>query len=393
MEKQKAVQVVKSVEKIQGKDPGTGRIRILHVIDSLPREGAEILLYDLLERSDRSLFDFRVVALARGGSVAEMLRLLGVEVVILGRKSRWDARAFLRLCRLIRRERIGIVHSHIFSSHLWGALAGRLSGARVLRTEHNMSEWKTGWRRRLDRLALGLTARVIAVSEPVRVSLLVTAGLPPEKVQTVPNGLNLERLRSSVPREEKMRQLGLDPLSRFGVISAALTTKKGHCYLLEALAQIRPRLPDFRMLLLGEGELRGELDRRISELGLRETALLLGSRPDAPQIVAAADLFVLSSTREGLSIAMLEAMALGRPVVATAVGGAPDVIEHGRNGLLVPPGDPVALGRAIETVLGDPDSARRLGAAARETVLRRFGFERMVERYREIYLGLARRLN
>jgi len=366
-------------------------ITVLHLIDSLPREGAEILLYDLLQRSNRQGFRFLVVALGEGGEVAGMIEELGIEVEILRRKSCWDPGAFIRLCRLIHREKADIVHSHLFSSHIWGAAGGRLAGARVLRTEHNMSEWKRPWRARLDRLLAFLTARAIAVSEPVRQSLIDVSGFSPERVLTITNGLNLERIAPGGQGREVLAQLGLPPETRLGGMAAALTEKKGHRYLLEATARVVEQHPNFRLLLLGEGELRGQLEADIRRRDLQEEVILLGNRGDALEIVRHLDLFVMSSVREGLSIALLEALALERPAVVTAVGGAPGVIENGVSGLLVPPADPAALAEGMLRLLEDPEEAREMGRRAGAFIRKKFDFQRMVDAYRDVYLELAGR--
>jgi len=351
-----------------------------------------MVVYDLVSRSDREEFDFLVCALTRGGGVAEMLSQIGIPVVILGRRSLLDLPRFIRLLGLIGDRRVDLIHTHLFSSHLWG-WAASLCFPRVglVRTEHNMSEWKNFIRRRLDRLLSWRTGRFAAVSEPVRDSLVSRCRVDPGKVEVIVNGLNTERLRDRSDPEELKRELGLAKGEKAVVTAAALTQKKGHRYLLEAAGLVASRRADVRFLLLGAGELKDELEAEIRERGLGERVRLLGSRPDAARIIGLADLFVLSSTREGLPISLLEAMALRRPVAVTAVGGCPDLVRDGENGLLVPPRDGPALAAAVERVLDDPRMGERLGRAAAATVAAGYGMEAMITAYRKIYRRQSRR--
>jgi glycosyltransferase involved in cell wall biosynthesis len=373
--------------------PSPAKIKILQIIDSLPREGAEILLFDIVSRCDPVSFSFAVAALTRGGGAAEMISAAGIPVRLLGRRSRWDLPAFLRLRRLVREYRPSIVHTHLFSSRLWGTLAVRLSGvpAAIVHTEHNTSEWKGSRRAAADRVLSLLTDRMVAVSAPVRDSLVSCCRIAAGRITVIENGLNFERMPAAVSRPELMRRLKLPPESLLVGIVAALTPKKGHVYFLEAAARILSRRRDVRFLVLGEGEIRGDLERLAEEKGIGGNVHFLGSRPDAIEIIAAVDVFVLSSIREGLSLALLEAMALARPAVVTSVGGAAGVIESGRTGILVPPRDSPALAEAIDRLLADPDLRRETGERAAAAVRKRFDAGRMIRDYEELYRQLGGR--
>jgi glycosyltransferase involved in cell wall biosynthesis len=345
-----------------------------------------MVVYDLVQRGDREEFNFLVCGLTRGGGVAKMLEAIGIPVFILGRRSFLDLRRFFQLLRLIRDRKVDVIHTHLFSSHLWGGAAALFfPRVRLLRTEHNMSEWKTPLHRGLDHLLSFRADSIIAVSEPVRKSLISRCRINQEKVEVIVNGLNTERLRTAAGPEEIRRKLGIPEGGKVVVTAAALTPKKGHRYLLKAAELIAGRREDVYFILLGEGKLRGELEEEIRNRGLTGQVCLLGSRPDAPEIIGRADLFVLSSTREGLPISLLEAMALQRPVVVTAVGGCPELIDDGQNGILVPPRDAGKLAGAIEKVLDHPQLGKRLGTAAAATVAEGYGMDKMIESYREIY--------
>ncbi len=365
---------------------GRRKITILHLIDSLPREGAEMVVYDLIQQGNREEFNFLVVALTRGGGVAEMLKAIDIPVDILKRRSFLDLRAFRRLLRLIRNRRVDVIQTHLFSSHLWGwAAALFFPRVRLLRVEHNMSEWKNYLRRGLDYLLSFRTDRFVAVSKPVRGSLVSRCRIDPVRVEVIVNGLNTDRLRPGSDPAAWRRKLEIPAESKIVVTAAALTSKKGHRYLLSASELVSAHRDDVYFLLLGEGELRGELESSIRERGLTDRVFLLGSRSDAVEIISQSDLFVLSSIREGLPISLLEAMALNRPVVVTAVGGCPDLIVEGENGLLVQPRDGAGLAAAIVKVLDSPGLGERLGKAAAQTVVTGYGMRGMIEAYEQLY--------
>lgn len=362
------------------------KITVLHLIDSLPREGAEMVIYDLIQQGDSDGFEVLVCALTRGGGIADMLEEIGVPVFILGRSSACDLKTFRRFINLIKEQQVDIIHTHLFSSHLWGGLAAIFFPMSVLfRTEHNMSEWKNVTRRVIDKLLSLRTDQIVAVSEPVRVSLSTLCRIPLDKVQTIENGINIDRLKGGDNPSGKLNELGIPPGSHLIGCSAALTAKKGHRYLLDAAEIVLAERKNVYFLLLGDGELREELNSSIKVRGLEDRVLLLGSRSDAVEIVALLDIFVLSSIREGLSIALLEAMALGRAVVVTGVGGSIDLIRDGISGFLVPPKDGPALAEALERVLDNPGLKARLGRAAAEDVLTGYKMDNMVGEYAQLY--------
>jgi len=364
----------------------TKKITVLHLIDSLPREGAEMVIYDLIQQGDRESFEMLVCALTRGGGVAEMLEEIGVPVFILGRSSAWDMKTLRRLINLIKERQVDIIHTHLFSSHLWGGLAAAfLRGCVLFRTEHNMSEWKNIPHRVVDKLLSLRTDQIVAVSKPVRESISARCRIPLSKVWTIENGINIDRLKGGGDPTGKLYELGIPPGSSLIGCSAALTPKKGHEYLLDAAEIVLAERENIYFLLLGDGELREELNSSIKARGMEGRVLLLGSRPDAVEIVALLDIFVLSSIREGLSIALLEAMALGRAVVVTGVGGSIDLIRDGISGFLVPPRDGPALAEALGRVLDNPKLKERLGRAAAEDVLAGYKMGKMVREYDRLY--------
>jgi glycosyltransferase involved in cell wall biosynthesis len=226
---------------------------------------------------------------------------------------------------------------------------------------------------------------VVAVSDDIARGLLEGAWAPAERLHTVLNGVDLQHFRPSRDRGASRAPLGL-PLTVpvIGTV-ARLSPEKDQFTLLQAFARVRQALPEARLVIVGDGPLRPDLTAQSQELGVAEHTLFLGERSDVAALFGAMDVFCLPSRTEGTSLTLLEAMASGLPVVATAVGGTPEVVEADRSGFLVPPAEPQALADALVRVLKHPDLADRMGAAGRGIVAARYSLRAMVEQYSELY--------
>jgi len=372
----------------------TGAVRVAYVIDKLHLAGAQIHLLQLLRGLDRRAFEPRVFCLIRGGPVAERIRALGIEVDVLGMGSIYGPRALRALPRLVRALRgTAIAHTYLVSANVYGTLAARLAGVPAVVTSRRDTGFSRNWRLRLveEWLVNPRVDRVTAVSPAIAREVRAERGLSADKVVTIPNGVDPAAFDPALPPREAARsRLGLaGDESALGVI-AHLSPVKGHADLLAAMARIVAAVPRARLFVVGDGILRPELEARSRSLGLGDRVIFTGAREDVATILAALDVVVVPSHTEGLSNALLEAMAMARPVVATAVGGNPDAVEAGVTGLLVPPNDPEALAAAVLRLLDHPDEARRLGEAARRRVLADFSLDRMVAGYEALYRSLLR---
>jgi glycosyltransferase involved in cell wall biosynthesis len=233
------------------------------------------------------------------------------------------------------------------------------------------------------------TDLVIANSEAVRRHAVHAEGIASERVVIIPNGVDLQRFGGG-PDPSLRASLGLDAGAPLVGVTANLLDYKGHGYFLDAWRSVRRADPRAQALLIGDGPLREELEGRIRALDLGGSVRLLGSRPDVPALLALVDLVAHPSLEEGFPNAVLEAMAAGKPVVATAVGGTPEAVVHGETGLLVPARDSGALAEAMTRVLACPAEARALGEAGRRRVAERFGLAAMVRRHEALYERLGR---
>jgi glycosyltransferase involved in cell wall biosynthesis len=240
----------------------------------------------------------------------------------------------------------------------------------------------------LYRLAARKVSGFIAVSEEVRLSILNQVGAIDGKIFTISNGVDTSEFERPGNKQALCKELGLEQDAHLAVLVGRLHEQKGHRYLIEAVPTIIDRFPKTHFLLIGEGELRASLEKQVDELGLKPHVIFMGIRHDVPDILAAVDLFLLPSLWEGLSIALLEAMAAAKPIVASAVSGTNQVMISGETGLLVPPGSSQALAEAILQVLADPVRARRMGSAARQHVIKNFSAQKQAKEHLNLYRRL-----
>lgn len=381
--------------------PSTSRLRVSYLIDKLHRAGAQVHLGQLASSLDREVFEPEVVCLLAGGPVASGLHEDGVPVEVLGLGRLYAPRALaslLRLARRLRSRRVDVLHTYLVSANVYGSLAGRLAGVGAVVTSRRDMGFSRNSRLRLveEWLVNPLVDKVVAVSPAVAEATRRERGLRDDQVITIPNGVDLERFDAArhprlEARARALREWGLaDDEGTVGAIGH-LSPVKGHADLLEAAARIVARHPRTRFFLVGDGPLRAALEAQARRLGLGERVVFAGAREDVARFLALLDVVVLPSHTEGLSNVVLEAMAMARPLVATSVGGNPDVLRDGVSGRLVPARDPEALAAAIVGLLEDPGKARAMGREARRVVEREFSRKRMVEAHEALYRGLPRR--
>jgi glycosyltransferase involved in cell wall biosynthesis len=302
----------------------------------------------------------------------------------------------LWLARYLRHEGIDLVHTHQRRAHLVGRTAALLAGRAVISTIHGHFETESGWRaavlRKLDYLtARALNARVLLVCEAQRQAYLRHSGLPTERLQTCLNGVDTNVFRPDQAARERLRAaLNVSPETLLLVTTANRRAGKGLEILLEAAAHLRARVPEARLFIAGDRTDDAELQAHAAALGLGETSRLLGQRSDVPALLAAADIYVHPSIFDVLPTSVLEAMATERPVVATQVGGVPEMVRHGRTGLLVPPGSPADLADAIAQ-LREPTLRAAMGAEGRAWVQTQANRELWLDHHQQLYRQVTAR--
>jgi glycosyltransferase involved in cell wall biosynthesis len=365
------------------------RIKVLHLLVSLPVGGAEDLVAAIVRGLDPARFDVQAATIGPAGVVGEELQRDGYPVHSLGLdlKENPDLKIVLRLRRLLKDLKPDILHTHLYHPNYYGRLAALGLGLKgVVASVHNVYTRPKLHRRMWNFLLSRATDRIVAVSPQVWQDVRRYDAVAGSRLRLLPNGISLAALETAESREEAKAGLGVSGFCLGAV--GRLEEQKGHTYLLQALPAVLDALGEITVLLAGDGRLWGTLTRQARELGVADQVKFLGARRDMPLIYQALDVFVLPSLWEGLPLALLEAMGAGLPVVATRVGGVVDVIEDGVNGRLASPGDSQALAGAIVELANRPELRREMGSAARDTVRLRYSQEAMFKRLAALYLDL-----
>ena len=366
--------------------PGRPQVRVVEVLATGGSGGAQEHLYSLLSRLDRSRFEPSVVSLSPGPTTRKIARL-GVSVLVLDEPD--DATAVGALAAYMAGIRPDVIHNHMYRAELVGTRAAMglaevgLPRPYVVSTVHS-SRVRSAEDRAQLRLLTPKMDQLIAVSKSIE-RKIAEEGRIGAQVELIYNGVDLDRYERQEPCCTLPEEYGMEPGAQLVGVVARLEPEKGHPTLLEAWPKVLHSCPEAYLLIIGEGSCRGELERQVSELRLADRVVFTGRRDDIPAVTAALDIAVLPSYREAQGVTILEAMALRRPVVASAVGGIPEMIEDGLTGLLVPPRDPDALATAIVRLLRDHSLADTLGRAGHDMVHDRFCIELMVKAIERIY--------
>jgi len=377
---------------------GDRRIRVLHVISTLERGGTELAMLRLIRSLDPAAYCFRVAWLLGEPALGrEIEALTEAPPVPIGLRAKADPRALLRLCRVVRKERIDIVHTHMDLADYYGAAAARLLGTALVSSKQNADEFRTRrtWKRApfllLERGSYAAADAVIAVSQGLVEFLEKAESLPRHKTVVIGNGVEAGIASEAPASDDARRVLGVEPRRPVLGTVGRLAEQKGQIDLLRAMPAILAELPEACLLIAGDGPLRETLEEESRRLGLLKAVRFLGHRSDIPTVLRALDLFVLPSLWEGLPQSLLEAMALSLPVVATRCVGVEETIADSETGYLVAPRDPAAIAAASLRVLRDPALARRLGETGRRVVLDRHAQHRVAARVDRLYRGILER--
>jgi len=370
-------------------------VTICYLIHQLEMGGTETHLVEVVRHLDRSRFVPVVCCLHRPGRLAKQVEAMGVPVVSLGIGRIYEPgalRAARRFQELLRGYRIQLLHTYLVSANVYGTLVGRLARVPLIVTSRRDMGFSRTWRLALlERwLVNGLADRIVTVCEGVRRRATREFGVEPEKVVTIPNGIDPMAWFPRPPDPALREACGIAADDRVVGIVSVLTPVKGHRYFLEAAMRVAWDRPAVKFLVVGDGPLRTDCERLARELGIGDRVIFAGSQPDTAPYLALMDVVVCSSLSEGMSMSLLEAMAMAKPVVATRVGGNPEVVADGATAILVPARDGLALAKQILRLLDEPETARRMGQAGRARVEREFDVRAMVRRMEDLYTALLR---
>jgi glycosyltransferase involved in cell wall biosynthesis len=364
--------------------------RILQVVLSLDTGGTERLVVDICTRLQRR-FAMSVCCLDAPGALAADLTDKGIEVVAFHRPAGFRPSLGYRIAKVAERIGANIIHCHQYSPFVYGTIAALLRpGLKLVFTEHGrLCDRPPSFKRRVVNPVLArLPGSLHSVSRALRDSM-VAEGFPRERIAVIHNGIDPGPLPTPADRRNLRRKLWI-PEDAFVIGTVArLDPVKNLTSLIEAFASVRSSSRHAMLVIVGDGEEREMLESFAGDLGVLKAVRFLGARPDARRILPAFDVYANSSISEGVSLTILEAMAAGLPVVATRVGGTPEVIENGATGVLVPPRHPARMADALLALSWSGEYRRGLGCGARRSVEARFALDTMVERYAVVYDRLA----
>lgn len=354
-------------------------LHIAHVSGETAFSGGEVQVFLLMEGL-RARGHANLLVCPPGSRAAAHAQARGFEVACVAMRNDFSLGAARAIARIFAERRPDLVHCHTGRANWLGGLAAKRVGIPAVSTRRMDRRVKPGLRTRW--LYGSLMRRVAAISPAVEMRLR-EAGVPAERIRTIWSAIDPATLVPTAPREVLRERFGASPGMRCLLVAANLVHRKGVDVLLEALAS--ERRDDTLAWIAGDGPERASLEAMASRLALADRVRFLGRRDDVPDLLEACDVFVLPSRQEGLGVAALEAMARGRPVVASAVGGLAEAVVSGETGLLVPPDDAPALAAALARVVGDAGFAARLGAAGARRVEEHFLADSMVAAYQILY--------
>lgn len=367
-------------------------IKVLHLLSNKGGGigGAEKFLLDMSTEYDFDRFSVSYCTVFNDGENIFLERLREQDFECFDIKGNdWTdlPKTVGKLVGLMKREKYDIVHTQLLHGSVVGQIAARLAGVpfRVITRQYTTDCYHDGHKHisRFDTYVAQRADRVIAISESVRRDL-VNNQVKPEKIELIYNGIDLTPFGDSKSSSDIRKRFDKYLIG----FVANLNYRKGHEYLLRAIASVKKEFPQIQLLLLGEGDLRVELENLVKDLEIQEQVSFLGYQKDVPAILKQLDLYVHASTLEPLGIAVIEAMAAGKCVVATEVGGVPEIIQDGKTGFLVKPKCSDSLARSIIKIIGAPDIAIEIGGAARNRVEEVFDIKKVVESYQDVYESL-----
>lgn len=364
--------------------------RILYIHHTFRDQSYNLLLLNFARRINRKKYKIIVCCLREGGPYEKKFRDNGFEVKNFRMKTLFDFWVIFKLIKFIKVNKIDIVSTALFPADVYGRISAKLAGVPViLSTRHRFEDSKQEKNYRLfswlDTLTMSFATNIIAVSEAVRNYVIRWHRINPTKVVTLYNGIDIEKYKSNKNGDCFLNKFNLDKNRLTIGFIGRLVEVKGLGYLLDAAAEIIKEKKGVQFLIVGDGPLKGMLQKKASDLGINKHIIFTGYQQNVHEILGVIDILVISSLSEALPTVILEAMASGKPVIATNVGGISELVVNGENGILVPPRDIRALVEAIAELSESSDKRRIMGENGRQIVTKQFSIEKMIRDYEEFY--------
>ena len=373
---------------------------ILYIIEGITFGGGERVFMQLAEGMKAKGYGITVGCVPRG-VFAKRLRELGIEVEGFNMDSKYNIRVIFQMAKFMKQKNIHIVHTQGGRAPFFGRIAARLAKVPIVistvamllsRESHSdVNRLKRTVYLLIDKLTSGYVDRFLVLSEPHREALNTDYNIERSKVIKIYNGIEFHKYDAISGDGLRVRkELGIALSSSIVGVIGRLAWEKGLPFFLQAASKVTATFPEIKFLIVGDGPLKAELEKLSNELNIRQNCIFTGFRQDIPDILSAVDMLVMSSLYEGMPMVILEAMAASKPVIATKVGGIPEMVRDGETGILVPPEDADALAGSMLTLLKNKNRARQMGLAGRRCVEDHFDVEVMVQNTEAVYQELMR---
>jgi|GEM_PF-1246273 len=363
------------------------KIEACHIVQSFDMGGIEKLVFDLIEKSLHGKFHYTVICIDDKGRLASMLEEKGVEVVALNKTSGIDISLIFRLARLFKERNIKVVHNHNLGPAFYGGLAARIAGIpAVIYSGHGIDP-KMGIKRKiLQRFSFMLQDRIVAVSEKALHFMIERESVPADKTIFIENGIDLNPFKLKVAdRDAVLKKYKLPHTENMIGIIARLHKVKDIPTLIDAFRMIAQERDDTCLVIVGEGEERHPLEKKVGDAGLSDKVFFLGEQTQISELLAIFSVFVLSSVSESSPISIMEAMAAGLPVVATNVGGNAKLVTSGSGGFIVEPRDAASMKDAILKIIENKGLAVKMGECNKKIVFSKYNIENTLRKYEDLY--------
>jgi glycosyltransferase involved in cell wall biosynthesis len=352
--------------------------------------GAEKHVIRLASGLRKRGYEAGIATIFREGVLAEEAREQGIPFTCLGANDGWGPGTLVRIFNWLRLSRPDVLHTYLFGFHFFAGFPARLLGVPfILSSRREMAHWQKARHLFLENLGNLFVDRVVCCSGAVRERTLAKERISSERVQFIYNGVDCDQFGWGREDGRVREEFGIPENALVVATVANFAIEKGYPYLLEAARIVLEEIPEARFLLVGSGPLEKEIKEKARRIPQHEQIIFTGARHNVPEVLAATDLFVLASLWEGFPNVLLEATAMGKPVVATRVGGIPELIKSDQEGSLVPPKNAGALAGAIVSLLRDPEKGREMAIQARKKIREKFSLERMIDDYEALYLSLV----
>src|SRR4030042_3795671 len=370
------------------------KINILHIYQNSKIGGVQQQLLSLLKAYSRERFNPIFCCLGPKEELGKEIEETKIGFIPLNklRYNIFSPGIVLELYRLMKKKQIHVVRTHRYRSNLYGRLAAFLAGVPVIiaSVHDNYRTDKRLKRIIMNRILSKITDKIVAVSEDVKEDIIRYDRIAPSKIEVIPNGIDVERFNPEKNTTDIRKEFSLGENDIVIGFIGRIVPAKGLEYLLNALPYLNEKFKSIKLLIVGEGSLVEELKERAKKNNIFNNILFTGRRRDIPEILASINIFVMPSIAEGFPNALLEAMAMGKPIVATEVGGIPEIVKNGFNGLLVPPRDTVSLSKAIKELISNDQLAAKLGQAASNLVHDNLSIKAIAQKWQSLYLSILK---